>query len=480
LQLVLSWPVRIIVGGLLIFALVIDAGAYIYRYTNHIPLGAPLAAGQTPNVLGIPTFIQRGLDLSGGTSLRLKLTNFPPNKSRSDVQQATIGLIQKRVNALGVNEPVITPVGNNNDQIEVQLAGISADKAQQVIGNTARLITTTWVKDPTVKGGPEPGYRPEMTALLPDMLTSATASLDQTNGWVIDVAYNSTGAGIFSDITTKAYNACPTSSCPERFVANWLDLTPDEMKNWAQNANTLGQPYGQGGKLLVNANIIQPITGGQSQISGSFTQSSARDLALLLNAGALPVDIHIDSFTEVGASLGADSVKASLIAGLVGLIVVMIFMIAFYRLPGALASIALLCYAGLLLAIFKALGFTVTLPGLAGFILSVGMAVDANVLIFERFKEETRAGRTVGAAVDAAVRRAWPAIRDSNISTLITTIILYFATQGAVKGFALTLMIGVLCSLISSIIITHNLLAIVLNFGWARQPAMLGVARVRA
>jgi protein-export membrane protein SecD len=160
---------------------------------------------------------------------------------------------------------------------------------------------------------------------------------------------------------------------------------------------------------------------------------------------------------------------------------VVVFMIAYYRLPGLLASIALVFYGGLVLAIFKGLAFTVTLPGLAGFILSVGMAVDANVLIFERFKEEMRAGRTVGAAVEAAVRRAWPAVRDSNTSTLITTIILYFAASGSVKGFALTLMIGVFCSLISSIIVTHNLLAIVLNFGWARSgPLMLGVARGRA
>ena len=168
-------------------------------------------------------------------------------------------------------------------------------------------------------------------------------------------------------------------------------------------------------------------------------------------------------------------------AGLLGLIIVVIFMIAFYRLPGLLASVALMFYGALVLAIFKTLSFTVTLPGLAGFILSVGMAVDANVLIFERFKEEVRAGRTVGAAVEAAVRRAWPAVRDSNTSTLITTIILFFAASGSVKGFALTLMIGVLCSLLSSIIVTHNLLAIVLNFGWTRSgPLMLGVGRGRA
>jgi preprotein translocase subunit SecD len=185
----------------------------------------------------------------------------------------------------------------------------------------------------------------------------------------------------------------------------------------------------------------------------------------------------------VGASLGQDSIKRSLAAGLLGLVIVVVFMMFYYRLPGFLASVALLFYAGVILALFKVIPVTLSLAGLAGFILSVGMAVDANVLIFERFKEEMRAGRTIGAAVDAAVRRAWPAIRDSNISTLITCTVLYGASPGGsqIKGFAVTLFLGVAISLISSIIVTHNLLAIVLNFGGVfRQPMMLGVQRGRA
>jgi preprotein translocase subunit SecD len=162
----------------------------------------------------------------------------------------------------------------------------------------------------------------------------------------------------------------------------------------------------------------------------------------------------------------------------VGLVIVVLFMVIYYRLPGFLASLALLVYAGIVLAVFKTVGFTMSLAGLAGFILSVGMAVDANVLIFERFKEEMRAGRTIGGAVDAAVRRAWPAIRDSNTSTLITCVVLLFAAPTQIQGFALTLLIGVVVSLISSIIVTHNLLAIVLNFGGGfRNPRVLGVTR---
>jgi preprotein translocase subunit SecD len=170
-------------------------------------------------------------------------------------------------------------------------------------------------------------------------------------------------------------------------------------------------------------------------------------------------------------------------AGALGLAIVIIFMLAYYRLPGFLASTALVFYAAILLALFKVIPVTLSLAGLAGFILSVGMAVDANVLIFERFKEEMRAGRTIGAAVDAAVRRAWPAIRDSNTSTLITCAVLVFATPAGspVKGFAITLGIGVVMSLISAIVVTHNLLAIVLNFGGVfREQGLLGVQRGRA
>ncbi|TMC08721.1 MAG: protein translocase subunit SecD [Chloroflexi bacterium] len=301
--------------------------------------------------------------------------------------------------------------------------------------------------------------------------------------WVVNFQFNGAGAGIFGQLSTTAYGACGsggTGSCPQSHITNWLDLTQDDINNWNTRAAQIYQPFNSGGKLLSDPYIQQPITGGNGFIQGNFSQQSAQDLATSLNSGALPVQLTIIQSSDVGATLGADSVKRSLAAGLLGLVIIVIFMLAFYRLPGLLASLALLFYAGVLLAIFKAWPVTLTLAGLAGVILSVGMAVDANVLIFERFKEEMRAGRTIGAAVEAAVRRAWPAIRDSNTATLITSLILFFASTGSVKGFALTLAIGVAISLVSSIIVTHNLLAIVLNFGWARTSSMLGVARGRA
>jgi protein-export membrane protein SecD len=343
------------------------------------------------------------------------------------------------------------------------------------------------VADSSITNGPFPGYRPQMTQMTADMLSNATASLDQNGtGWVVNFTFNQAGANIFSQLSTSAYNAtCPRQGqldCPERRLTNWLDLTQDDIDHWNERGTQVYQENGSvsGGKLLADPYIQSPITGGQGQISGNFTRQSAQDLATGLNNGALPVNLDVIQSNYVGATLGADSIKQSVAAALLGLAVVVVFMIAFYRLPGLLASLALLCYAGAVLAIFRVVPVTLSLAGLAGFILSVGMAVDANVLIFERFKEEMRSGRTIAAAVDAGVRRAWPAIRDSNFSTLITSTILIFAAPKQIQGFAITLAIGVLVSLVSSIVITHNLLAIVLNARWARTAGMLGVSRGRA
>jgi preprotein translocase subunit SecD len=483
LQLVLSWPIRIIVAGLLVFSLFVDTAGYAYRIVNHQPLTG-YAPNMPPNFNGWQLYIHKGLDLAGGTELELQMSNFPTGQDRATVQQREIDIIQRRVNALGVSEPVVQAAnGGNHDRISVQLAGVSADQAQKQIGRTAQLVTTKWVKDPSVTNGPWPGYKPQITNLKSDMLTSATAELDPggSGGWVIAFTLDTTGANIFSQLSTDAVNACPQGDCPERHITEWLDLSQDDINHWNERANQLYTSSDNGGKLLTDPTMQTAITGGSGVIqSSTFTQQSAKDLATLLNSGSLPAKLDVISSTDVGASLGADSIKRSLAAGLLGLVIVIIFMIAFYRLPGVLASLALVCYAGAVLAIFKVVPVTLSLGGLTGFVLSVGMAVDANVLIFERLKEEMRAGRTIGAAVDAAVRRAWPAIRDSNISTLITSTILILVGTGTVKGFAITLAVGVVVSLISSIVITHNLLAIVLNFGWARTPGMLGVARGRA
>jgi preprotein translocase subunit SecD len=487
-QLVLGWPIRIIVIGLLIFSLFVDGAGYLYRIVNHYPLTGS-AAGMPPNFGGWQLYIHRGLDLSGGTHIEYQMTDIPPGSSAADLQAKEISVIRKRVDALGVSEPVVQPEGN--DRIIVELANVNTAQAEEVIGRVSKLVYTTWVPDPKAPpGSPEPGYRPQLSGLTGDMISNSNAQLDQNGvNWVVAVNFNSQGSDIFGKLTTNAVNACPDTSsnpnCPQRYEGLWLGLTQQDIDQWddPNHMAEITKSTNQGGKLLSNVYIIQPITGGQSQIQGSFTQQSASDLAIGINSGSLPTNLQVLQSTEISASLGQDSVKRSVAAGALGLAIVIIFMLAYYRLPGLLASTALLFYAGVLLALFKVIPVVLSLAGLAGFILSVGMAVDANVLIFERFKEEMRAGRTIGAAVDAAVRRAWPAIRDSNFSTGITCLVLYLATpQGSpVKGFAVTLFIGVLTSLISSIVVTHNLLAIVLNLGGVfREPRLLGVQRGRA
>ena len=492
MQLVLSWPVRLFIIAVLVFSLFVDGAGYIYRIANHYPLTGNVP-GLPPNFGGWQLYIHRGLDLAGGTHIDYQLTNFPPGQSRADVQQRTIQVINKRVNSLNVSEPEIRGAGTNYDRITVDLAGVTADQAQKTIGAISKLVYTKWVPDTTVTNGPEPGYKPAFVGLTGDDIQSANASIDQSGlTWGVNINFTSHGGSTFSTLTRDNVAACPGAGtdCPQRHLTIWLDLTQKDIDNWANAAYVaqVSQPYDTGclaaqtpntvcGKFLTDPTTLTEIDGGAATISGSFTQQSATDLATGINSGSLPVDLQVLDVTQVGSTLGAESVKLSLAAGLLGLSIVVIFMIVYYRVPGLLASIALLFYAAAVLAVFKVVPVTLTLAGITGFILSVGMAVDANVLIFERFKEEVRAGRTIPAAVDAAVRRAWPAIRDSNTSTFITCVILGFVGPAQVKGFAITLGIGVVASLISSIIVTHNLLAIVMTGSALRRPGLMGVDR---
>ncbi|HEV2952639.1 MAG TPA: protein translocase subunit SecD [Candidatus Dormibacteraeota bacterium] len=457
-----NWPARIIVIALVAFSAAVATTGYA------LP----------PRFSSWQATFHKGLDLAGGARMELQLTNFPPGRDRATLEKEEIAILQKRVNALGVSEPVVSAEGTNDDRILVELAGVSLAQAQQAVGKTDRLVYTTWMADSTVTNGIEPGQRPQLTNLTGANVTNANAVFQTGSGgipqWVVAISFDPAGADLFGKLTTTAGAATGT---PQNNLGIWLDLTQSDVDNWNANANQLSLPPEQGGKLVTNPTTSGPILGGQAQIQGNFTQATATALATSLNEGALPVDIVSPplSTSQVSASLGAQAVKQSLGAGALGLAIVIIFMIAFYRLPGLLASIALLGYASIMLTLFKVIPVTLTLAGLAAFVLSVGMAVDANVLIFERFKEELRAGRTVAAAAETGVRRAWPAIRDSNISTGISATVLYIFGTGQVQGFALTLFVGVLVSMFSSIVITQNLLAVVLAWRWTRKPAALGV-----
>ena len=287
------------------------------------------------------------------------------------------------------------------------------------------LIKKTTVSD--LLPPPEPW---KTTGLSGKQLKRAQVNFDSTSGLpTVSVEFNSEGRDLFAAITERNVG---------KQVAIFLDGSP------------LSTPV-----------VNEPITGGQAIISGSFNVSSAKQLAQRLNAGALPLPINLVSQQTVGANLGLDSLEKSLFAGLIGLAVIALFMIAFYRLPGLLATLALLVYTAITLAIFKMIPVTLTLAGIAGFILSIGMAVDANILIFERAKEELRRGLSVPAAMMEGFRRAWLSIRDSNVSSLITCFILYWNGTSVVRGFALTLAIGILASMFSAITITRTLLLFV-------------------
>jgi preprotein translocase subunit SecD len=263
----------------------------------------------------------------------------------------------------------------------------------------------------------------------------------RTGGVQVALIFDDEGSKLFGDITKRNIG---------KPVAIYLD----------------GQP--------ISTPVVQTeIDSGQAVISGNFSVQDGKLLAQRLNAGALPVPITLVAQQSVGPTLGQDSVKASLIAGLWGFIFVAAFMLILYRLPGLIAIGALVLYTAISLSIFKLLPVTLTLSGIAGFILSIGIAVDANVLIFERFKEEVKTGKTIKLALEEAFKRAWPSIRDGNMTTLISCVVLYWFSSSVIKGFALTLAIGVLLSMFSAIVATRTLLRWIAGFSWIQRLSVL-------
>ena len=464
-------------------ALFVDGYALIYRYfVAHQPLGTQLTS--IPNIAGHNIYLPRGLDLQGGTELVIavcKGANNPPGAgcrqgppngaSVSSAQQATLPILRQRVNSLGVSEAVVAAQGS--DQILVQLPGVGLQQAVATVGTTAKLYFALPVQgapnasNPTFIADQQNHYNPSQLANPLDYPTgfhwkidtnidasdviSAQANPDPNTGQPsVDITFNAHGATEWSKITTAAYSVYQTNqSSPLAQIAIFLDN------------DVISAPFVTGGGQT-----------NQTMITGRFTNEQASTLASQISAGALPAEIGTVQATTVSATLGSSTVQASIIAGAVGLLIVIIFMIAYYRFPGVLATIALLIYAAIVLAVFKLIPVTLSLAGLAGFVLSVGMAVDANVLIFERTRDELRHGRSVPLAVETGFRRAFPAIRDSNISTIIATAVLFAFGQEVVKGFALTLMIGVAVSFFTAITITRSLFALVLRRHVGRNPSL--------
>ena len=249
MQLILSWPVRLLIVVILLFSIGVDGAGYVYRAVNKLPMVGNVR-GLPPNYFGWQLYIHKGLDLAGGTHIDYELTNFPAGQSRADVQQRTIDVINKRVNALGVSEPEIRGAGSNYDRITVDLAGVNAEQAQKVIGAVSKLVYTKWVPDAKVTNGPFPGYKPALVGLTGDDITSAQAVINSDGtAWVVSIQFGSHGATLFDQLTRANVAACAgdpntsqTANCAERHLAIWLDLTQKDIDNW-ENADYVAKIY---------------------------------------------------------------------------------------------------------------------------------------------------------------------------------------------------------------------------------------------
>lgn len=448
--------------------------------------------------------VHEGLDLQGGMQVLLQAKPGPGGPPSADQMTATRDIIEQRVNGLGVTEPVVQVSGG--DRIVVELPGIrEPEKAIQAFGQVGFLeiistgsealpvgsvVTTTLggpgtagaQPSPTVGGTPTASLTPSPTATATETPT-ATGTPGPATGTQATPSPSPTPLPtpqpkVYQTILTGAdiANAEVTFDNLGRPQVSF-ELKADGAKKFAdftsQNVGTYLSILMD--KRVINSAVIrQPITQGKGVIEGLESLDEARNVVLQLKYGALPVALEVKQISTVGPTLGQDSLRRSVIAGIIGVLAVMAFMLAYYRLPGLVANLALVIYAGIVFAIFKTIPVTLTLAGVAGFILSVGMAVDANVLIFARMKEELRAGKPLRVAISEGFNRAWPSIRDSNITTLITCAILFefgsFLGTSIVKGFAVTLAIGVLVSMFSAIVTTRTFLRLIELTPLAEHP----------
>lgn len=355
------------------------------------------------------TPINLGLDLQGGVHVVLEAQDVNGEFDRESIRRAQ-AVIERRINALGVSEPIVQPEGNR--RIIVELPGIhDQEQAIETIGKTALLE----FKDPNGN-----------TVLTGALLQSATIGQDQFGRPAVNLEFNQEGAELFAFLTA-------------RYVGQVVTITLDN-------------------EVIQRVTVREPIPGGKAQITGLATYDEAREITVLLQSGSLPVPLEIMEIRNIGSSLGQDSISRSIKAGIFGIIFVVLYMMFYYKLPGFVADISLGIYVILTLAIFNLINATLTLPGIAGLILSVGMAVDANVLIFEQIKEELNRGKRLRPAIEAGFNRAFVTILDSNITTLISAGVLFYFGSSIVRGFAVTLSIGILVSMFTAIVVTRSIL----------------------
>jgi SecD/SecF fusion protein len=418
----------------------------------------------------VSTPIKLGLDLRGGTQIVLEAQDTAEITVDSDVTGRTLEVLRRRVDAFGVAEPTLQVSGDR--RIIIELPGVDdPDQALEVIGRTAQL-TFHPVLDAVGSGtAPEdvgglvlPGEPGEDVVLGPaavtgDQVESATSIFDsQGSGlWAVSIQFRPDGEQQWADLTAEA--ACAPQGDPHRRVAIVLDSA------------VLSSP-----SVSPSVQCDVGITGGATLITGNFDEESAGELALLVRAGALPVPVEVIERGTIGPSLGEAAIAASLQAALIGAGLTILYMIAYYRVMGLAAAFSLVVYGLLSYAVLVWLGATLTLPGIAGFVLAIGMAVDANVLVYERAKEEYVVDPSLGRSILAGFQRAWSAIADANMTTLLAAILLFFFASGAVRGFGVTLTVGVLVSMFSALVVTRVLLELLARIpALQNRPALMGM-----
>jgi preprotein translocase subunit SecD len=389
--------------------------------------------------------LKEGLDIQGGMQLVLQadMSKIAPD-DRENALAASKDIIQRRVDLFGVSEPVVQTLHSGDDyRIQVELAGVKdPDQALQLVGTTAELDFRLQAASPSAEATESAVAflsQFEPTGLTGKDLKRSSVQFDQQNGSpVVAMEFNDEGRKKFASITENNIN---------RVLAIFLDGLP-----------------------VTAPRINSAIYDGQAIITGQFSVEEAKQLSIQLNAGALPVPIQIIGQQTIGATLGQQSVQQSVRAGVVGLLLVITFMILSYGWKGLLADMSLLIYAVFTIAVYKLIGITLTLPGIAGLLLTIGMAVDANILIFERMKEELRSGKSFQQSMELGFGRAWNSIKDANLTTIFIALVLinpadfpFLSTSGLVRGFGLTLLIGVLISLFTSMVITKTFMRLFLR-----------------
>jgi protein-export membrane protein SecD len=423
------------------FLILVLIVAFVYTAFNGVAIGSF-------EIKSIRDSIKLGLDIEGGVAIVYEAkTDLTGNELSAAIDQS-IGILTKRVDSLGLTEPKISRQGD--DRIRIEMPGVTdATEAIESIGKTAKLEFVLVDRNSIAYEGMKSDEFVYTPILSGSQVRTSNVATDEYNNPAVGLEFDSTGTRLFREATAQARTFDPINGGQ---IAILLDN------------EVISAPY-------TKVEIID----GKAIIMGNFTFEKASVLASLIRGGALPIELEEVQTSIIGATLGIGALNSSTKAAAIGFSIVVLFMIGYYRYPGLIASMALLLYASLLLFILVGLKATLTLPGIAGIVLSVGMAVDANVIIFERIKEEVSNGKSLRAAITSGFHRAIHTIVDANVTTFIAAVILYYFGSGPVQGFAVTLMVGIATSMFTAIVVTRILIRSSLSFKFANNVKLYGL-----